>query len=152
MPGERDSIATAKERQPSLYQIVTAHTRSILGPSWHLSLSDVPRSEQPTANRWCPMRRAAFLFTTTLSRASALNHFGLQRPLQEPLRRQHGRVVRLFRHNAYNILICHHMAQPHLLWHMSGARSPHQRVLERFLQRPMHLVANVLNRASVPYN
>lgn len=52
------------------------------------------------------------------------NDFGLQQPLQEPLRLLYGQI-RLFRHNANNILICHHMSQAHLLWHMSGARTPH---------------------------
>ena len=44
------------------------------------------------------------------------------------------------------------MAQPHPLRHMPRTRAPNHRVLKRLLQRPMHLIANILNRAPLPDN
>lgn len=51
-----------------------------------------------------------------------------------------------------NILVGHHMAQPHPLWDMPRARAPHQRILEALLQRAMHLVTHVLDGAVLSHD
>ena len=56
------------------------------------------------------------------------------------------------RHNTNNILIRHRMPQTYSLWNVSRTRPPHQRILERLPQRPVHLIAHILNRAIPPHN
>lgn len=55
----------------------------------------------------------------------------------------------LLRNNRNDILVRHDMAEPDPLRHMPGTSPPHQRILERLLQRPMHLVAHLFDRRLV---
>jgi hypothetical protein len=44
------------------------------------------------------------------------------------------------------------MPQPHSLRHMPCTRAPHQRILERLLERAMHLITHILNRTPLAHN
>ena len=51
----------------------------------------------------------------------------------------------LLSYDANNILISNNMAQAHSLRHMSRTRTPDQSIFESLLQRPMDLVADILD-------
>lgn len=44
------------------------------------------------------------------------------------------------------------MSQAHSLRNMSRARTPHHRILERFFQRTVDLIADVFNGSFIPYD
>lgn len=51
--------------------------------------------------------------------------------------------LKLFCNNVHYILVRDDVAEANTLWNMSRTSSPHQGILERFLQSSVYLIANI---------